>query len=32
MTVIAGGLLDRMVGEQDVCKKTLEKASKPIAR
>jgi len=30
-TVIAGGVVDRMQGEQDICKKTLEEAMNPNA-
>lgn len=32
VTVVAGGLVDRMAGEKDICKKTLETAMAPAAR
>lgn len=31
-TVVAGGLVDRVAGEKDICKKTLEEASSPMAK
>ena len=31
-TVVAGGLVDRAKGEQDICKKTLEEATAPLAK
>ena len=31
-TVVAGGLMDRAKGEQDICKKSLEEATGPVAK
>jgi len=31
-TVVAGGLVDRAKGEQDICKKTLEEAINPVTK
>jgi hypothetical protein len=31
-TVVAGGLVDRAKGEQDICKKTLEEARNPVTQ